>query len=364
MLLIEREAPQPMNTKKGEATTSVGFPAVRRKALRLSTAAVVRTSSLPGAEGFPLVYEPEIEGVNLAAWAQANRSQVEAKLLKHGALLFRSFDVSTANHLDQFIRATCGEPLEYHERSSPRSQVSGNIYTSTDYPSDESIFLHNEQSYNATFPLRIFFFCTQPAQEGGATPIADTRKIFDRISPEVRKLFVEGNYMYVRNFEQGFGLSWQTAFQTTDRREAEDYCRRNDIKFVWKDGDSLRTQQVRRAVARHPRTDERAWFNHLTFFHFSTLSAPIQETLSSLFGEEDLPNNTYYGDGSTIEPEVLEELRTAYLQEKITFPWQKGDILMLDNMLASHGRDPYVSPRKVLVGMAEPINWEDISIEG
>ncbi len=349
-------------TSKEQSSVSTGFPAIKRKAMRLSTAAVVRSHYLPEAEGFPLVYEPELEGVNLAAWAEANRGEVEAQLLKHGALLFRNFNVDAPGHLNQFIRATCGEALEYQERSSPRSQVSGNIYTSTDYPPDESIFLHNEQSYNTTFPLRIFFFCTQPAQAGGATPIADTRKIFNRINPAIRERFNEKRYMYVRNFGQGFGLSWQMAFQTTDRREAEDYCRRNDIEFTWKDGDRLHTQQVRRAVAHHPRTGEPAWFNHLTFFHFSTLSAALQETLSSMFTEEDLPNNTYYGDGSTIEPEVLDELRAAYLQEKTSFPWQKGDILMLDNMLASHGRDPYVGPRKVLVGMAEPFNWEDIPV--
>jgi hypothetical protein len=241
--------------------------------------------------------------------------------------------------------------------------VSGNIYTSTDYPPDQSIFLHNEQSYNVTFPLRIFFFCTQPAEEGGATPIADTRKIFDRISPEVRRRFIAKNYLYVRNFGQGFGLSWQTAFQTADRREVEEYCRRHDIEFEWREGDRLRTRQVRRVAARHPRSGDRAWFNHLTFFHFSTLPARVQATLSSVVGEEDLPNNTYYGDGSTIEPEVLDELRAAYLGEKVSFPWRKGDILMLDNMLCAHGRDPYSGPRRVLAGMAEPHSWENISTE-
>jgi alpha-ketoglutarate-dependent taurine dioxygenase len=179
----------------------------------------------------------------------------------------------------------------------------------------------------------------------------------------VRQRFIEKQYMYTRNFGDGFGLSWQTAFQTSDRRAVEDYCRRNDIKAEWKEDGRLRTQQVRRAVARHPRTGEQAWFNHLTFFHFSTLGPTVREALLTMFREEDLPNNTYYGDGSPIEPEVLDELRAAYLQETVSFPWQKGDILMLDNMLASHGREPYSGARKVLVGMAEPFSWEHISTE-
>ena len=70
--------------------------------------------------------------------------------------------------------------------------------------------------------------------------------------------------------------------------------------------------------------------------------------------EEDLPTNTYYGDGSAIEPSVLAELQAAYQQEMVTFSWEKGDVLMLDNMLSIHARQPFVPPRKILVGMAEP----------
>lgn len=33
---------------------------------------------------------------------------------------------------------------------------------------------------------------------------------------------------------------------------------------------------------------------------------------------------------------------------------------MLDNMLASHGRMPFVGERKVVVGMAEQLNSKDI----
>jgi alpha-ketoglutarate-dependent taurine dioxygenase len=208
--------------------------------------------------------------------------------------------------------------------------------------------------------MRIVFHCTTPAAGGGETPIADTRRIYRRINPQVRDQFIRHGYMYVRNFGDGFGLSWQEAFQTTSKASVENYCRNNGMTFKWKDEDRLRTKQVRRVIARHPRNGDTVWFNHLTFFHVSTLEQHVRETLLANLDEENLPNNTYYGDGSHIEPAVLDELREAYLQEKVAVPWQKGDILMLDNMLASHGREPYVGSRKVLVGMAKTCSWHDI----
>jgi hypothetical protein len=96
------------------------------------------------------------------------------------------------------------------------------------------------------------------------------------------------------------------------------------------------------------------WFNHATFFHVTTLESEVRDVLVRTLGPEDLPTNTCYGDGSLIEPDVLDELREAYRQETVTFHWQEGDILLLDNMLVAHGRACYSGRRKILVGMAEP----------
>ncbi|HEX5708018.1 MAG TPA: TauD/TfdA family dioxygenase, partial [Pyrinomonadaceae bacterium] len=151
----------------------------------------------------------------------------------------------------------------------------------------------------------------------------------------------------------------QDAFQTRSKSDVERYCREHEITFEWRPGDRLRTRQVRPAVARHPRTGELAWFNHATFFHVSTLGASIREQMLGALGEDDLPNNTFYGDGTPVEPEVMEQLRAAYLREKLAFAWRQFDVLMLDNMLASHGREPFTPPRRVVTAMADPCHWTD-----
>lgn len=326
----------------------------RRKAVEVSRHSLVTSEVLPTGKGAPLLIRPEVEDVNLVEWAADNQEFVEANLRRYGALLFRGFDVASATEFEEFVRAAAGELLTYHDQTSPRHEVGGRVYTSTDYPAGEEIFLHNESSYAAVWPLRIFFFCVTPAERGGETPIADVRSVFASIEPRVRERFERQGWMLVRNFGGGLGLPWQTVFQTENRAEVEDYCRGAGIEFEWREGGRLRTRQVRPAVAAHPETGEQVWFNHAVFFHLSTLEESIRESLASQFREEDLPYQTYYGDGSPIEASTVESVRQAYRDATIVFPWRKRDILMLDNMLMAHGRRPFEGPREVLVGMARP----------
>lgn len=334
---------------------SGGPGTVRRRPVSLSREELVRAEPLFEGSELPLLVRPAARGVELNAWASVSCDFVGAALQRHGALLFRGFGLVTADGFEEFITTTSGAALEYRERSSPRTRVGGNIYTSTDYPAGQSIFLHNENSYQRVVNLKIFFYCVTPAARGGETPLADCRRVYERITPRVRRRFVEQGWMYTRNYGEGFGLPWQTVFQTTDRSAVEEHCRRNGIEVEWRGGDRLRTRAVLPAVATHPRTGELSWFNHATFFHASTLDATLREGLRAEFATEDeFPTNTYYGDGSAIEPEVLDELREAYRRETVCFPWERGDLLMVDNLLVAHGRAPFEGERKILVGMSEP----------
>jgi alpha-ketoglutarate-dependent taurine dioxygenase len=332
----------------------------RPTALRVSPESLVRMHELPECGSLPLVIEPAVDGLDVAAWADGNREGIDTLLARHGALLFRGFDLRTVAAFERFTSAAATDRMEYRDRSSPRHEVGARVYTSTDYPPDQIIFPHNEQSYSLTFPMRLFFFCMTPAKEGGRTPIADTRKVEAQLSAETRRRFAEKKWMYVRNFGDGFGLPWQSVFQTDDRRTVEEHCRSTGIECEWKSGDRLRTRQVRPVLARHPRTGESLWFNHLTFFHVSTLVPAVGRALTATFADEDLPNNTYYGDGSPIEPDVLDELRRAYTSQLVSFDWRAGDVLLIDNMLTAHARDAYVAPRRVLVAMTDPHRREDL----
>jgi len=353
-----------MNGAKSDGALDGKLPTRKRKALGMSPEEWVKTGTLVPGHDLPVLVVPALEGIDLAGWAEGNRALIEEKILKHGAILFRNFTMNTVADFENVIAAIAeGGAVEYRFRASPRTDAGKNIYTSTDYPANQPIFPHNEHSYSPVFPLRLFFYCVTPAAQQGETPIADCRRILQRVSPEIRRRFSEKNIMYVRNYNDGFGLPWQTVFQTTEKPLVEDYCRRHSIEFEWKSDDRLRTRQVGPAIVRHPRSGEHIWFNHGTFFHISTLPPQVRAGIEANFREEDYPTNTYYGDGTPIEADVLDELREIYQEELVVFPWQAGDVLMLDNVLTVHGRRPYSGARKVLTGMAEPTSWEDVRIK-
>jgi alpha-ketoglutarate-dependent taurine dioxygenase len=329
-------------------------PPGRRKPVQVSRDSLVSTESLTPGGSLPLLVRPVVEGVDLPLWAGEHRALINEKLERHGALLFRGFALAEPADLEKVVRAISGELAEYTDQSSPRHKVSGNVYTSTDYPHHQPIFLHNENSYASAWPRKLFFFCRVAPRAGGETPIADCRKVYARISAPLRERFARAGVLYVRNFGGGVGLPWQTVFQSQSRAEVEAYCRGANIQIEWL-GERLRTRQVRQAVARHPSTGELSWFNHGAFFHVSTLTPPVRDALLSQFAEADLPHNTYYGDGAPIEPEALEEIRAAYRAETVSFPWQRGDLLLIDNMLVAHARAPYEGEREILVAMSEPL---------
>lgn len=79
-----------------------------------------------------------------------------------------------------------------------------------------------------------------------------------------------------------------------------------------------------------------------------------------MMNEEDLPRNVYYGDGSVIEDSVVEYLRDLYQKKSVSFRWQARDVLMLNNMLVAHSRNPFVGQRKIVVAMGNLISKEQI----
>jgi alpha-ketoglutarate-dependent taurine dioxygenase len=292
---------------------------------------------------------------SLSAWARGNHPLIRQLLSDKGAILFRGgFAVDGLEEFERFAHASAeGAPVKYTERSSPRSEIRDRIYTSTDHPADQSIIMHSEQSYNLDFPLRICFHCAEPAASGGRTPIASNRAILEKLSSDSVERFRRKGILYQRYYYPGIGLSWQEAFGKQSRADVEAYCAARDIRCEWRGSNRLRTTQVRPALRAHPYTGEETWFNHGWFFNVESLGGEKAALIKECMPEDEYPTQTYWGDGSRIEVGVLGELRAAYDECAERFDWRAGDVLLLDNMLVSHGREPYEGRRAVYTFMQD-----------
>jgi hypothetical protein len=122
----------------------------------------------------------------IAVLGSPDRDSADSLLLQHGAVLFRGLGVDSPAEFHEFVR-TFGEPFtNYRHGNSPRVAVQAGVWTSTEYPAEYEISLHNELSYSHRWPSRLFFYCDQAPATGGATPVSDSRAVLDGLSPEVR----------------------------------------------------------------------------------------------------------------------------------------------------------------------------------
>ena len=299
---------------------------------------------------------------DLIDWADSHRSKIEELLLAHGGVLFRGFDISSVKRFQSFCQAVC--PKLYGEYGDlPTERHTEKIYGATPYPADKVILFHNESSHTDSWPMRQFFHCVKVAREGGETPLVDGRKVWSRLDPKVGEEFREKGLLYVRNFVEGFDVSWQQFFRTTDKREVERRCTESGIEFDWF-GDELRTRQWGPAVAVHPTTEETVFFNQIQLHHISCLEPEVRSSIESLYEEDRWPRNVYFGDGSPLPDALVQEILDIYWDLAVQSPWREGDVIALDNMLISHARNAYEGERKLVVAMGEMMSVSRLQQEG
>ena len=359
MLTPDAEKERIMDLKRREESSFDKFKKIKPRAVSAPQAELVRMGHLEGTDGFPLVIEPNLPGVDLVDWARESRSALDGLLARHGAILFRGFEGASVPRFEAFAQSMVTDLFgDYGDL--PREK-SGKVYSSTPYPQDKIILFHNESSHQHRWPLKQFFYCAKAAARGGETPIIDCRLIYRELDPETRQRFADQGLMYVRNFTPGLDVPWQEFFRTDDRSAVEEYCRGNGIEWEWHEDGGLRTRQLSPAVARHPRTGEAVFFNQIQLHHVSCLEPEVRESLRTLFPEDRLPRNVYYGDGSPIEDPVVDRICELYWQRSVGFRWQEGDTLMLDNMLVAHARNSYEGERKIVVAMGEIFEKKDLA---
>lgn len=314
--------------------------------------------SLPGqqmhhGEPFPLVLrcEPSPTLLATAGWVSVHHAELLARATAHGAVLFRGFPVATAEDFDAFVAAFDLPNFPYYESLSNAVRVNRTprVFTANEAPPSVAIYLHHEMAQTPIYPGRLFFFCEQPAETGGATPICRSDALWDRLSaeqPRFARDCEEKGLLYSHvmpaedDAQSGMGRSWQSTLRATTQEEAE--ARLRELGYSWEwlpDGGLRATTPVLPAVRRM--ADGRTVF-------FNQLIAAFQ-------GWKDARNDPAkaitFGDGSPLDRDAA--LAAARLGEELSFdiPWQAGDVALVDNLVTMHGRRTFTGTRKVLASL-------------
>lgn len=286
----------------------------------------------------------------LQQWFQTAPGELASLVQRHGVVRLRGLDSLNDHAFSQLATAFSIAPGDYMYRSTPRSLVAPRVMTATEYPASEPILLHNENAYQTLWPSRLLFGCVQAPSKGGQTTVADMRAVTDAIPTEIVQAFEQRGVWYVRHYHDGFDLDWRTVFQCDDRAGVEAFCRANNITFEWLDSGVLRTGSRAQGTHKDPDWARTLWFNQAHLFHVSALGDGLAEDLRDVFGDA-LPRDAKFGDGGEIPKHYLDCVRNAYAEQERCFDWQVGDLLVVDNVKAAHGRRPFEGGRRVLVSM-------------
>lgn len=286
----------------------------------------------------------------LGDYLESERDALQEALWRHGGLLFRGFAVKSAEDFRACTERLGAKSFDYVGGNSPRTRVSPDVYTSTEYPATETITLHNEMSYLPSWPSRLFFYSLIPAASGGQTSLAHSVDVLKAAPAHVVARLREKKIKYIRNFYAGIplGKSWQVTYQTEKREEVEEIVASQGSTCEWQEKGGLRVSTVCNAFAVHPVTGEDVWFNQAEQWHRSALNPALRDMFEKMVGKGNLPHECEYGDGEPLADEDMAAVRKAMNDNKLLFDWQRGDVLMIDNLLMMHGREPFKGERKTL----------------
>jgi alpha-ketoglutarate-dependent taurine dioxygenase len=320
-------------------------------------------------EGFPLWLMPETTELKMnlraaVAWVTSHKDSLDAWLLAYGAIFFRGFPLPDSLAFNEFLSCYPDHDGGYSGGTTQRGAVVGRVMEATVAPSDRFIPMHQEMAYSPRFPSKLAFYCELPPTKGGETPFCDMRRLTHALPGALRDSVRTCGLLYKRHFrnpdyETGVPdldivhRTWQEAFQTGDRTEVERQVRLLGSEFEWVDN-GLLVWNPSAGFVTHPVTGESVWFNSIGGYGFNR--AVLGDKLGALYEQyydesRPLPMWATYGDGEKIPAATIAPLYRITEQLQSAIPWRQGDVVLLDNILVGHARNPYEGERKIRVSL-------------
>ena len=303
----------------------------------------------------PLVYafDSNKKTVNdLIDWITIEKDKIINNLNTHGTILLRGFPVESDLDFDAVVNAFEMKNLDYRDTLSNAVRINRTprIFTANESPPDVSIFLHHELAQTTVYPSHLFFYCEQPPDAGGETPICRSDLLLEKLENEIPLFVKKCGKLGVRytsimpskeDQDSGQGRSWQDTLSAGDKMSAETILKEINYNWKWLDDDSIKVTTCTLPAIRVLQNGNSVFFNQL---------------IAAFKGWNDKRNKAErsisYGDGTQIPKEDMKKV--CELSDELAFDlcWKKNDVLIINNMMAMHGRKPFYGKRSVLASLA------------
>jgi len=305
-------------------------------------------------DNFPsiIVNDGSITSLDQArSWISENLKILKKELSCSGALLFRGFPVTDAATYDSFFSAFEYKNFTYKESLSNavRINYTDQVFSANEAPKHVEISLHNEMAQTPIFPNIISLFCEKTADSGGATVLCRSDVVYQKIAaaePQLTAKLAEVGIRYTTiipsgdNLDSAQGRGWQSTLSVETKDQAEEKLNSLGYRWEWQSDESLLAQTKVLPAIKSLDNGRQVFFNQIIAAYQGW--AGVKENPSK---------GLCFGDGSEIPKHFLDTICAIAEETAYHLMWQNGDVAVVDNHIAMHGRRPYGgdSVRRVLV---------------
>ncbi|KAJ5787626.1 hypothetical protein N7457_002616 [Penicillium paradoxum] len=292
------------------------------------------------------------------------------KLARHGTLLFRNLPIYNAEDFSKFAHAFGYKPHEIIGIVVDRPLLAPNVAPANEAPKEVLIYNHNESPQVPHAPEYIFFYGHRAPAKGGESPIASSLELFNRAQQEIPEFIAElaekgilsrVTYRVEQQYEGGSTL--RQAFgkeildgddEETKRRKIEAqiarYGRGEHTTWEWTDDGLILTHRLP-AIRTQPGTNLPTLFTGLAaYWKRMQLDVEARKNVT----------HQLFGDGTPIPEKYLAHLAKITDDIRVLHRWQEGDVLVYDNVIAQHGREPWEGEQLDRVVMASLFDGETV----
>lgn len=326
--------------------------------------------------------------------------RAERLLHAHGAILFRGFEVETDASFEEivtsFLRPNARPMNTYFMSESGREVVPGQrsvLNTSSLYKTGGGFYLggfHSENFYSTDVPSLQAFWCKEPSRVGGETALVQSANVYDDLSRGLKEKLVEE-----RVLAMALPITEVAArYGVDDEAKVEALCRSAGLEI--EDGEVL---IFKPPVIRHPHTGRLGlqvnlsgelpgfdaalrrqaaasyrgwrWLLHRALWRSPTFASllPVLEsyplflrTIRGWTRGRPPPSAAHHRRGRLMDrlsDDDVEELARAVWRHTSLFTWQRGDVLVCDQLQLLHAGMPGRGGRRELhVMMCAPIRMD------